>query len=258
MVTIPPTIRIGTPLTLEAQMPEGTKEFKSRLEDIEDGMLLVGTPSEKGQFVPIAVNEYVTLQLSTASSAQVFIEGEIISRRNAPFPVLCIRPISFESKQQRDFHRVQARIDPQAVWHWKGAPAAQPQDAAAAVGTSPAAVAANAEAATAEDGGEWWQAVDAAIVDLSGGGLGLLADSSVPSGAHLRISFPLPMNEGRLEVDGNVMISRMRPGRDRRERTRYQLGVRFENLTRPDQERLVRAIHRFQIEQRRRAQGHDR
>ena len=274
MVAIPSTVRIGASVIIEVQTPDGTKEYKSRLEDIEDNQLLIQVPTDRGQIVHISTNEYVTLQIATQSAVQMFSEGEVVAKRTDPFPMLVIRPISFESKQQRDFHRVQARIEPQAVWRWMGKVAPQVSGVAAQkVPTHGAMVdgttvksgaedgngsADGGDAAPAEEATDWWKAGDAAIVDISGGGLGLLSEENVPSGARLRLSFPLPLDEGKLEVGGQVMISRLRPARDRRDRTRFQLGVKFEDLNRPDQERLVRAIHRFQIEQRRRAQGHDR
>lgn len=233
MVQIPPSIKIGASTTIEVQTIDGAKEYKSRLEDLEAHFLLVSMPSERGQFVVIPSGQYVTLSVSTAAAANLFVEGEVVGRRTQPFPVLVVRPISIESNQQRLFHRVQVRIEPTGFWRWIGEGEPPP-------GTRPA------------DDGEQWQTLHGTIVDVSGGGLGMVSDAELPREAWVQIRFPLPSTKEPFEARGQIMVARPRPHAGK---TQYQLGVKFEHLEKREQERLVKANHQFQIEERRRARG---
>lgn len=233
MVQIPPSIRIGANATIEIQTADGAREYKSRIEDIEAHFLLVAMPSEKGQLVVIPTGQYVTLSVTTPTQANLFVEGEVVGRRTQPFPVMVVRPISIESNQQRLFHRVQIRIEPTGFWCWIGdgepAPTARPQN-----------------------GATTWQKVQGTIVDVSGGGVGMVADVELPREAWVVIRFPLPVTGEPFEARGRVMVARPRPHAGK---TQYQVGVRFEGLDKKEQERLVRANHQYQIEERRRSRG---
>lgn len=235
-VQIPPSVRIGANILMEVQTPEGQREYKSRVEDIEDGTLVIAMPSERGELVMLNQGEYCTLNIMTVSAAQVFAEGEIIGRRAQPVPLLVIHPFYVETRQQRTFHRVQVRIEPMGVWWWT-----RPEDK---VGLSRRPSAAN------KDGG--WQSYNAVIVDLSGGGLGLLASEELPRGTNMFVRFPLPVTQELMEVRGRITSSRARPKGDQ---MFYLLGIQFEGLSQQDQERIVKANTRHQIEERRKGLG---
>ena len=235
MVTqIPPSIRVGASCTIEIQTPDGAKEYKSRIEDIEGHYMLVTLPSEKGAFVEIPSGSYVNLTVGTAAGSNLFVEGEVIQRRTQPFPVLVTRPMSIESNQQRLFHRVQVRIEPQGFWRWLG------------TGDPPA----GARPRGGEDPS--WQSVDATIVDLSGGGVGMLSHTELPREAWVHIRFPLPVSKELFDANGRIMIARPRPHGDQ---VQYFLGMKFEGLDKAAQEQVVRANHQHQIEERRKARG---
>ena len=235
MVQIPPSIRVGSTCNIEIQTPDGARDYKSRVEDIEANHLYVAQPSERGQDVEIASGSYVTLGVVNSAGAMMFVEGEVVGRRAQPVPMLQLRPISIESNQQRLFHRVQVRIDPSGVWRWIGsgdpAPTAKPRTA----GEDPN-----------------WQSVKATIVDLSGGGLGMLSGTELPREAWVLIRFPLPVSKEPFEARGKIMIARPRPVGDE---VQFFLGVKFEGLDKTAQERIVRANHQHQIEERRKARG---
>jgi c-di-GMP-binding flagellar brake protein YcgR len=233
MVQIPPSIRVGANVSIEVQTTEGAREYKSRLEDVEAQLLLVSMPSEKGQYVVIPTGQYVTLSVTTASAANLFVEGEVIGRRTQPFPVIVVRPISIESNQQRLFHRVQVRIQPTGCWCWIGEGEPPPN-------TKPS------------NGSSDWQTINSTIVDVSGGGVGMVADVELPREAWVQVRFPLPVTAEPFEARGRVMVARPRPHAGK---VQYQIGLRFEGLDKKEQERLVRANHQYQIEERRRSRG---
>jgi hypothetical protein len=94
----------------------------------------------------------------------------------------------------------------------------------------------------------------ATIADLSGNGAGLLSDQEAPNGAWLHLKFPLPSGGDDFEARGRVVSIRSTSSG----RGQFHLGVRFEGLGRLDQERLVKALHHFQIEHRRRTLEYER
>jgi c-di-GMP-binding flagellar brake protein YcgR len=234
-ITLPASIRIGANVTIEVQTREGAREYKSRIEDFESGQMLITLPSERGEFVPMPAGQFITLQVSTQSASNLFVEGEVMGRRTQPFPVVLIRPVSVESNQQRNFHRVQIRIEPLGTWRWIGAGKPAP-DARLPRGASDPN----------------WQAVHATIVDLSGGGLGVVADVEIPKESWMGVRFPLPVTGDPMEAHGIVMMSRPRPHAGRLE---YHVGIRFEGLSKIDQERIVKANTQHQLEERRKARG---
>lgn len=235
MVQIPPSIRVGSSCNIEIQTPDGARDYKSRVEDIEANHLLVAQPSERGQDVEIASGSYVTVGIVNAAGAMMFVEGEVVGRRAQPYSMLMLRPISIESNQQRLFHRVQVRIEPNGVWTWIGSGEPSLTAKPRSVGEDPN-----------------WQSLQATIVDLSGGGLGMLSHTELQREAWVFIRFPLPVSKEPFEARGKIMIARPRPHADT---VQYFLGVKFEGLDKTAQERIVRANHQHQIEERRKARG---
>jgi c-di-GMP-binding flagellar brake protein YcgR len=230
MVAIPPSIRIGAAATIEVQTVDGAQEYKSRIEDIESNVLHVAVPTERGQLVMIPIGQHVTLSVLTVTSANLFVEGEIMGRRMQPLPVLVIRPIRIELNQQRNFHRVRIRVEPNSLWLWTGA---------------------DGDTLTVGNDGDadMWRGIGGTIVDISGGGVGLLSDIELAKDAIVRLKFRLPLTDEPLEARGRITICRPRlSGKD----TKYLAGIQFEGLSRGDQDRLARVIHQYQIEERRR------
>ena len=235
MVQIPPSIRVGSSCNIEIQTPDGARDYKSRVEDIEANQLLVATPSERGQDVDIATGSFVTLGVVNAAGAMMFVEGEVVGRRAQPLSMLVLRPVSIETNQQRLFHRVQVRIEPDGFWHWVGAGDPAPTAKPRTLSQDPN-----------------WQKVAGTVVDLSGGGAGLLSPTELPRESWVFIRFPLPVSKEQMDARGRIMIARPRPQGDL---VQYFLGMKFEGLDKAAQERIVRANHQHQIEERRKARG---
>ena len=309
MVELPSGLRVGASVTIEMNTHEGTREFKSRVEDIAEGEIAIMMPTERGVPVLIPLNEFISVSTVLPSAAQLFIEGEVVGRRGEPVPMLVVKPLRYQMTQKRQSFRVQARIEPEALWRWvdtaaeAAQKAAEAEAAAAAAAAEPsgmpftatfapiatpiatpmttptaapavtpaaqstpggqgaAAPAANGggqadpAAPVAGEGEQYWQALTGVIIDISGGGVGLLADQEAPVNSKLRIRFPLPTGEEDLDVAGTVVLARPRP---MGQQTRYVLGLKFDELSAEEEERLLKANHHYQLEQRRKALGNDR
>jgi c-di-GMP-binding flagellar brake protein YcgR len=235
MVQIPPSIRVGSTCKIEIQTPEGAKEYNSRVEDVEANHLYVATPSERGKDVEIATGAFVTLAVINAAGAMMFVEGEVVGRKAQPLSMLALRPVSIETNQQRLFHRVQVRIAPDGFWRWIGNGDPPPTAKPRTLGEDPN-----------------WQKVASTIVDLSGGGAGLLSPTELPRESWAFVRFPLPVTKEQFDARGKIMIARPRPQGDI---VQYFLGMKFEGLDKAAQEKIVRANHQHQIEERRKARG---
>lgn len=276
MVELPSGLRVGASVTIEMNTHEGTREFKSRVEDIAEGEIAIMMPTERGVPVLIPLNEFISVSTVLPSAAQLFIEGEVVGRRGEPVPMLVVKPLRYQMTQKRQSFRVQARIEPEALWRWvdtaaeaaqKAAEAAEAEAAAAAAAAEPSGMpftatfapiatpAVTPAAPVAGEGEQYWQALTGVIIDISGGGVGLLADQEAPVNSKLRIRFPLPTGEEDLDVAGTVVLARPRP---MGQQTRYVLGLKFDELSAEEEERLLKANHHYQLEQRRKALGNDR
>ncbi|MGH2356283.1 MAG: flagellar brake protein [Chloroflexota bacterium] len=273
MIVIPSEIRLGMTVLIGVQAETGaTNQYKSRLESIEDEALAVAMPSEGGRPVLIAAGEKVTLMVSTRDAAQL-ISGEVTGRRAQPLPMLLIKPTKVESSQRRLLHRVPVTLDGLTVHWWLGEDAPReihrpPAEASADPRPSRfsfnrgggAGSAGEADAGSAAEGqgaqpATNWKLLRATAVDISGNGIGLVVGEEVPEGARLYVKVPLPAGDGTFETRGRVVITRpvTRGGRQC-----HRLGVKFEGLPNREQERLVKALHQYQIELRRRSLAYDR
>ncbi|HEU5315971.1 MAG TPA: PilZ domain-containing protein [Chloroflexota bacterium] len=232
-------VRIGAAAMLEVETAEGPREYRTRVEDVEGNLVHVGMPTERGAVVVIPLREEVTIHVAGASAATLSVRGEVAARRTTPFPALVIRATGIEANQQRSFHRVRLQIQPEGAWIWTG-----PVSPPAQGGVRPGETDPN------------WQRIPATICDLSGGGLGLRAEGPLENGTPVWLRFALPVIEESLSARGQVVSCR---ALDSVVRTgaagAHHVGVRFEDLSRVDQERLVRALTRVQLEERRKARG---
>lgn len=97
-----------------------------------------------------------------------------------------------------------------------------------------------------------WAPIHVDILDLSVGGMGMLAPQPVPHGARIQATFPLPGRLGELLVRGRIVVP---PGiveaRGGARRRTYRFGMEFSPLENENLKRLQRALHLRQLELRR-------
>jgi len=229
-------VRIGAAATLEVETREGPREYRTRIEDVEGELVHVAMPTEQGTRVVLPLGEEVLVRVSTTAAASVDVRGQVIARKMSPYPVLVLRALEVEANQQRSFHRVRVWIEPEEVWVWVGE--GEPPSGAKPDGQ-------NAD----------WHRMQGTVSDLSGGGLGLRMAAPLPERCTMWLRFSLPLTCEVLAVRGRAVSARTTESAARAGAAPYQVGVRFEELSRVDQERLVRALTRVQLEERRKARG---
>jgi c-di-GMP-binding flagellar brake protein YcgR len=234
MVAQLPGLRVGLNCTLELDSEEAGEgdAFKSRIEDMRDDTVVVAWPSKRGQNVHAVNGDMIYLTVPTFDSkgrpaSTMYLDGEVIARSPGgleSIATLTVRVLAVGRQQQRAHFRLYINLQPLdcAIWHR------------------------DFGASEAEG---YWRPIGASITDLSGGGVGLQSDDQVMEGARLRLRFPLPMGTGEFLIDTRVAkcIPATAGGR-----TRYKIGTMFDQIDRIQRERLMRCIHRFQVEQRRR------
>jgi c-di-GMP-binding flagellar brake protein YcgR len=175
---------------------------------------------------------YLTVQTFDSrgqAAPTLYLDGEIIARTPGTVEsvaTLTIRVLAVGRQQQRAHFRLKLdrKLQPLdcAVWY-RGFGASEAEGS--------------------------WKPINATVTDLSGGGVGLESDEEVAAGSRVRLKFPYPMGSGNFLIEARVAkcIPNTAGGR-----TRYIVGTQFEQIERTQRERLMRCIHRYQIEQRRR------
>jgi hypothetical protein len=229
MVATLPGLRVGLNCTLELDDPAAAgEELKTRIEDMQGDELVVAWPSMRGQNAQVSIGDLVYLTVPTpATGAILYLDGEIATRSTGgggALPTLSVRVLAVGRRENRQHYRLRVSLQPTdcAVWH--------------------------REFGRTEAEG-YWRPIDAIITDISGGGIGLLSEGQVPEGARMRIRMPYPASIGELVADARV--AKCIPSAATTS-TRYMVGTQFEQLDHVQRERLLRCIHRYQVEQRRR------
>jgi hypothetical protein len=238
-------LRAGAVVTVgvgvDAAGPDA-RQRQLRVEDVGGDVLVLPLRAEDGHPVLLWPGSEVVLTVAGPTGAWL-LRGAVVGRREHPRPVFFFRPTEAAPAQRREDDRVPVAIEPDAVWWWMraGLPAAPPPAAlpdpvgdrlpGLAPGVSPV--------------GDGWRPVRATLVDLSSGGLGLVASGAVPVGALLHLAFPAPLGDERFTAWAQVVGFRPAPGAGAAG-TGRRLGARLRGGTPSDQERWRRAVQRYQ------------
>lgn len=223
MVANLPGIRPGAICEIGIESPDGYAEFRTRVEDYDEGRLVLGMPSKRGTFIPLMIGDPVQVMVPAQAGGTLFLEGQITGRRLEPLPLISVEILSVGLQQSRGYFRINLVVRPTECSVWD-----------VSVGPNDA----------------FWRPVRATVQDMSGGGVGLLADEPVQTGSKLRIRFPLPVGGGECNGSGEVKLCRPHRAGDGGP-ARWIVGVQLDALTRPTRERLIKAVHRHQAEERR-------
>lgn len=233
MVAALPGIRIGATLSMEADDPAlGADSYKCRIEDFKDERVWLTWPAKRGQAVKLQLDDSVSLALAQTGpngqpEATLYLDCIVVDRLvptpQNPVPQVVVRVVAAGRQAPRGSYRLPVRM-----------PLTDAVVRVSSYGTTS------------------WKPIAAYIHDISAGGLGITSDEEVAQGLKLRVRFPVPAGSGEMSVTVEVMnVTDVSPG----ERlSKYKLGVKFDDATQQQRERMARAIHRAQLENRRRDQ----
>jgi c-di-GMP-binding flagellar brake protein YcgR len=228
MVASLPGIRIGATCEVAIESADGYGEYKSRIEDFQEDRLTVAMPTHRGAFVIPSIGDPIEVIVPTPGGGTLFLESEVIQRQSQPLPLLVVRVLSVGQRQSRGYFRIYLTLRPTECALWD-----------------------------ISDGRDdaYWRPVRAVIQDMSGGGIGLLADEEMPVGSRVRVRFPLPYGGGECIGIGESKMCRVQAppsGTGARARAgRWIVGLQMDEITRRTRERLIKAVHRHQAEERR-------
>ena len=231
MVASLPGIRIGATCEVATESADGYGEYKSRIEDFQEDRITVAMPTHRGAFVIPSIGDPIELIVPTPGGGMLFLESEVVQRQSQPLPLLVVRVLAVGQRQSRGYFRIYLTLRPTECALWD-----------------------------LSDGREeaFWRPVRAIIQDMSGGGIGLLADEELPVGARVRVRFPLPVGGGECVGIGESKMCRpqTQPGAAGARTTsarggRWIVGLQMDEITRRTRERLIKAVHRHQAEERR-------
>jgi c-di-GMP-binding flagellar brake protein YcgR len=228
MVASLPGIRIGATCEIAIESADGYGEYKSRIEDFQEDRLTLAMPTHRGAFVIPSIGDPIEVIVPTPGGGTLFLESEVLQRQSQPLPLVVVRVVAVGQRQSRGYFRIYLSLRPTECALWD---ISEGRDEA------------------------YWRPVRALIQDMSGGGIGLLADEEMPVGSRVRVRFPLPYGGGECVGIGEAKMCRVQaPPRGSGPRARagkWIVGLQMDEITRRTRERLIKAVHRHQAEERR-------
>lgn len=225
MVANLPGVRIGANCEIAIESADGYGEYKSRIEDFQEDRLTLAMPTHRGAFIIPATGDPLNVILATPAGGTLFLEGEVVGRQSQPMPLIVMRVVAVGQRQSRGYFRIMLTVRPNDCALWDISDGAD---------------------------GAFWRPVRAVIQDMSGGGIGLLADEQVPVGGRMRVRFPLPFGGGEAVGYGDIKMCRPHGrGAAAARSNRWIVGLQMDEITRRTRERLIKAVHRYQAEERR-------
>ncbi len=192
----------------------------SRVDDIVDGKLLIGWPSEGGVFVPIHVNQSLTISFVKDDAIYTFT-GIVEEATRAQVHRLTVRPASSAERiQRRQFFRAKVVIPVEFVL----------------------------QNPPAGDGDSKPQTLcfKATTYDISGSGLSIRYKSSFPSGSLLEAKFALPGESTTIKVVCQVVHCTNLSAAT--EEALYHIGIRFLAINESNRTRIVRHVFKAQTD----------
>ncbi|MDQ7096219.1 flagellar brake domain-containing protein [Desulfosporosinus sp. PR] len=195
-------------ITVELTVPEGDYEgnYRTRIEEVGERLLMVGAPFDKSGIVPLREGMMVKLTFWDEVAAYSF-EGRIMQRIAIPVPIFVLElPQSIAKVQRRSFVRVPAFF--------------------------PVAF----RMVTKEGLSDLKKAV---MLDLSGGGMRFTTEDYVENKSLLYAQLSLP--NGELQTP--VRVCRVEKVEDSKH---YSISVEFHDLPERDRDRIVKCVFEIQ------------
>ena len=217
-------LKIGAAVEIGVDAADGYREYKTRVEDFEADRLVLAMPTWRARPVLVALGEPAQVMIPSERGGKLFLGCEVIARQAEPLPMLTVQVLAVGQEQSRSYVRVYYSTRPLECSVWE-----------MSAGASEA----------------YWRHFPAAIQDLSGGGIGLLCHEPIAEGARVRLRFPLPCGGGYCRVSGEVKLVRTSGRDDRPDNLPLTAGLEVQEIARADRERLIKAVLRFQSEERR-------
>jgi len=205
-------LSVNQKLLIEVKVGDYPGIFDSRIEDIKakEKKILLSMPTDKGQGIPLKPNTRVHLSY-VLDKGRFSFKSVILDRVKDPLPMLVVQyPEAIFRQELRAFFRVDTRIPVKVM-----------------------ATVKSGESASVK-------IIDAKIVDISGGGMRLFSEIKMEKNDTIEIYL-----QGSIEklesLKALVMRSTKRDGM-------FETGVRFEDLSSSDRDKIVKYVFKRQVE----------
>lgn len=206
-------IQINQKLLIEVKVGDYAGIFDSRIDDVEKDKLFLSMPTDKGNAVPLKPNTKLHISY-VMENGRFSFKSMVIDRVKDPRPMLVVQyPDAVFRQELRSFFRVDTRMSIKILADMKTG-----------------------------DGIVSQQLFEAKVADMSGGGMRIFTDAKVEKNDIIEIYFLGNMD--RLEqVKGQVM-------RSRRIEDKYELGIKFLELSQQDRDKVIKYVFKRQVEMR--------
>ncbi len=206
---------------LQIQLPDdpNSLSYRSRVNDIARGILVVHWPTDGG--VPIPIHQNQTLMVSFVRDDAVYtFSGIVEDRKREPTPLLWLRPAGPPERiQRRHFFRVRTALPVEMVGQHHNPDKENPVSRTITIKSE--------------------------TYDISGSGLSVRHNDAVPAGTLLDCKLRVPDEKSIIKILCKVAHSECISSDT--EAPLYHIGMFFLSIKDSDRTRIVR--HVFQIEQ---------
>lgn len=206
---------------LQIQIPDdpSSHSYKSRVNDIAQGILVIPWPSDKS--VPIPIHQNQTLSISFVRDDAVYtFSGIVEDRKREPVALLGIRPVGPPERiQRRHFFRVKSALPIELLGQQQNF---EDENAPAKV-----------------------ISIKSKTYDISGSGLSVRNDTSIPAGTLLDCKLTLPTENTLIKILCKIAHSERISAAT--EEPLYHIGMFFLSIKDADRTLIVR--HVFKVEQ---------
>ncbi len=206
---------------LQIQVPDdpNSLSYRSRVNDIVQGRLLVPWPTDGGVPIPIHQNQTLTISFVRDDAVYTF-SGIVEDRKREPSALLWVRPAGAPERiQRRHFFRVKS--------------------------TLPLELLGQQQSLEREDAAPRSISIKAQTFDISGSGLSIRHRDSVPAGTLLDCKLMLPEDRSAIKILCKVAHSERISSST--EEPLYHIGMFYLSIKDADRTRIVR--HVFKVEQ---------
>jgi c-di-GMP-binding flagellar brake protein YcgR len=209
------SVQVNDILQIRTTDDQESLPLNSRVEDVLPDVLVIAWPVERGRPAPVRLGQQVSLSFVRGGLAYVFA-GAIKEQGQQPIPYLKIRPLGPPQKvQRRDYFRVKMALD---------------LELAGVVGYP-----ASREAALY---------LNTHTYDLSGGGMSIRTEKSIPPGSMVEAKLNLPDNLPPMKLTVRIVSSIPILGTDGRPLT--HTGMSFRGMKESERRRLIRFLTQAQ------------
>lgn len=219
----PPTVpwKINQLAEIETVATGSVRNYASRIEDLRYGDIGLATPIERGQYVPFASGQPVTVYI-TVRGLYYFFHTHVSETVNEPLPMLWVaQPTRADRLERRRFVRVEVDIRP---------------DDFLVIGPNDAD----------------WKPVRVKILDISAGGICFLCKEAPPEDGRIKTRFLLNgetvgagKENAQVETAGRIVRLEAKEGPFR---SQHSVGVAFQRLGYREQEAIIKFVLRRQSE----------